>query len=955
MKKTMLLRFVWLMLCCGLLVGRVQSAPILLAEQADQPGSLLIPYRLYRLDNGLTLILHPDHSDPLVHVNVSYHVGSNREVQGLTGFAHFFEHMMFQGSKHVADQQHFKLIEQAGGSVNGTTGQDMTRYYETVPANELEKVLWLEADRMGFLLDAVSQHKFEIQRATVKNEKAQRFDNQPYGRLGEVLGESLYPRNHPYSWQPIGYVDDLDRVDVNDLKRFFLRWYGPNNATLVIGGDFDSRQVLAWVEKYFGPIPRGPEVSRPAPQPTRLPADRYVTFEDAIRQPALLISIPTRVQGGSMDEAALDIFSQLLAGSKSSRLYQQLVKPGLALQVSADFNCRELDCVLNLTVLPNPEKLHSLKPLADAVRRTLLNFGEGGIAEADLQRIRGGLKADGVWARESVEAKVSQLAAGQVIWQDPNANQHFLQRVGRVTTTQILAAWREQIRRQPALYLSVVPKGQAHWQVAKPNYQPAPRVPSAHQSEPIPALRPVSDQFDRSQIPATGPALTAKVPAIWRQTLPSSIEVLGSRQQEIPAVSLTLALPGGSRVESPSLVGLANLTAMMVRQGSTRLSGEQFNEALDRLGSTISVSSGNYYTLIQVSSLTEHLPATLALVDEMLNHPGLRESDFIRLKNQLLQARAQAEQRPENRADEAFYRLIYGPNSPLSAPDEGALTTLSRLTLDDVKHFYQQYYFPAGGKLVVVGDVTPEELLPQLAFLQARPGQAMSLPSLKPTEPEAQPGIYLVDQPGAVQSTLRIGRRSMPFDTTGDFLLARLANFNFGGTFNSRLNLRLREELGLTYGARSSFQANQDTGALVLSSNVRADGTATALTETLSLLKQYAAAGPTETELAYLKTAFSQQDALAYETLGQKAGFLLDLAVRGDQPDYVTRQQQTVQAVSQAALQYQAARWFAPEKLIMVVVGDAASLEKSLATLHLPITRYSLPSSRPMTDRPQGQ
>ena len=365
MRSISALRGLLLILSPFLFVSASGAAPRLIAEQVAKPDSLAIPYQMYRLENGLTLILHPDHSDPLVHVNVTYHVGSAREVQGMTGFAHFFEHMMFQGSKHVAAQQHYKMIEEAGGSLNGMTGQDITHYFESVPANELEKVLWLESDRMGFLLDAVSQKKFEIQRDTVKNERGQTVDNQPYGRVSEILGESLYPRDHPYSWQPIGYIDDLNRVDVNDLKRFFLRWYGPNNATLTIGGDFKPEQALAWVERYFASIPAGPAVSKPPLQPVALERPRHVTCEDNIQLPLLLVTYPTAVVPGSEAEAALDIFADKLAGSKNSIFYQQLVKPGLALDASASFECSELNCNLQLMLQPNPQKLTSLKPLAE--------------------------------------------------------------------------------------------------------------------------------------------------------------------------------------------------------------------------------------------------------------------------------------------------------------------------------------------------------------------------------------------------------------------------------------------------------------------------------------------------------------------------------------------------------------------------------------------------------------
>ena len=938
---------------CGLLlilspflfVSASGAAPRLIAEQVAKPDSLAIPYQMYRLENGLTVILHPDHSDPLVHVNVTYHVGSAREVQGMTGFAHFFEHMMFQGSKHVAAQQHYKMIEEAGGSLNGMTGQDITHYFESVPANELEKVLWLESDRMGFLLDAVSQKKFEIQRDTVKNERGQTVDNQPYGRVSEVLGESLYPRDHPYSWQPIGYIDDLNRVDVNDLKRFFLRWYGPNNATLTIGGDFKPEQALAWVERYFASIPAGPAVSKPPLQPVALERPRHVTYEDNIQLPLLLVTYPTAVVPGSEAEAALDIFADKLAGSKNSIFYQQLVKPGLALDASASFECSELNCNLQLMLQPNPQKLTSLKPLAEQAQQLLAGFAQQGITAADLARIKGIVRADTIWGRESVENKVDQLAYGQVLFGDPNAALHSMQRLNQVTAEQVLHAYQEHIAHQPALWLSVIPKGQRQWQLAQPDYQPAERKLVPYRQEAAPALRTVADNFERNRIPQSGPALVRAVPPLWKAKLTDRIEVWGSRNSEIPAVTLTITLPGGRRVESPQEAGLANLTALLVRQGAQRLSGEQLSEELQRLGSSISIGAGNYNTFITVSSLAENLPQTLTLVDELLNTPALRESDFVRIKNQLLQSLRQGEQEPGQQAEDAFYRQIYGASSPLSQPDGGYAATLERLTLKQVQAYYQRYYFPAGGVVVAVGDITQQRLLPQLAFLALRKGEAQNLPSLKPHEPEAKPGIYLVDYPGAVQSMLRVGRRALPYDATGDYLLANLMNFNFAGNFNSRLNQTLREQKGYTYGASCGFTGNWDTGEFVCRSDVRGEATVDALRQLLRVMGEYRHSGPNGKELAYLKSAFLRQDALSYETLGQKANFLLDMAINKNSADYVLTQQAKVAAVSQLQLRQQAMRWLHQDQMIIVVVGDAKRLEKPLKALNLPLYRYSAPGA----------
>jgi len=371
----------------GAAVALPQGMSLVETVAPSESSDIVIPYKKYEMENGLTVILHADDSDPLAHVDITYHVGSGREEVGKSGFAHFFEHMLFQGSENVADEQHFKIISEAGGTLNGSTSPDRTNYFETVPSNQLEKVLWLESDRMGYFLDAVTQEKFEVQRETVKNERGQSVDNRPYGRLPERVGEAMYPEGHAYSWSTIGYIEDLNRVDVNDLKKFFLRWYGPNNATLTIGGRFDEAQVLTWVDKYFAPIPRGAEVADPEKPEVTLDANRYISMQDTVALPLLYMAYPT-VSHYHEDEAPLDVLMFILGQGETSLLYKNMVKNGIAVQASAGHACQELSCTFTVFALPNPASGNTLADLEKIVRDSLDEFEERGVVEDDVERVK---------------------------------------------------------------------------------------------------------------------------------------------------------------------------------------------------------------------------------------------------------------------------------------------------------------------------------------------------------------------------------------------------------------------------------------------------------------------------------------------------------------------------------------------------------------------------------------
>lgn len=906
-----------------------------LVEKVTQtPGKLVIPYEKYVLPNGLTIIVHEDHSDPIVHVDVTYHVGSNRESIGRSGFAHFFEHMMFQGSDNVADEQHIKTVSAAGGSMNGTTNSDRTNYFETVPSNQLAKMLWLEADRMGFLLDAVTQKKFEVQRSTVKNERGQNYDNRPYGLIYEKTASALYPFGHPYSWSTIGTLADLDRVDVTDLKSFFLRWYGPNNAVLTVAGDVTPAEVVKLAEKYFGPIPKGPEVVNMPKQLVTLDKDRYISYEDNVRFPMIKMTFPS-VHNYHPDEAPLDVLADILGGgSNTSIFYKNFEKTGLAIQANVSNPCSELAGEFSITVLPMPGG--TLADMEKLIRSSLTEFEQRGVTEDDLKKFKAKFEADAIGSLASVSGKGSMLASYQTFTGNPNYSQVQLDAYMKVTKEDVMRVYNKYIKNQHAVILSVYPKGKPELKAADDNFTP-PVTPSdfkpdLSQYQGLTYVK-AKDTFDRSKEPAAGANPVVKVPAIYKESLPNGLRVIGTKSDELPMVTVQINVKAGQVMEDMSKAGTASLLADMLNESTKNFSSEAISEEAEKLGSEISIDAGPENITITVSSLTKNLDATLKLVEEKMFSPKFDTADFNRVKKQHLEYIANQATSATTIANNVYSSILYGPSNIFSLPVIGTAQSVESITIDDVRIFYDKYFAPDFSQMIVVGNVGKDEILSKTKFLANWKKYEVKLPAEKPHPAIAKTKIYFVNKDKAPQSEIRIGYVGLPYDATGDYYKAGIVNFTLGGAFNSRINLNLREDKGWTYGARTGFRGTRYAGPFTASAGVKGNATDSSVVEFMKEIKLFADNGITPEELTFTKSSMGQADALKYETPGQKAGFLARMLEYNLDANYVDAQTKILTNITKADIDKLAKQYLPYDKMVIVVVGDKAKVYDKLTKL----------------------
>lgn len=930
------------------MLRRILSVSILISTflfvGVNAQKSFKLDYEKYQLKNGLQVILHQDKSDPMVAVSILFHVGSNREIPGKTGFAHLFEHILFQESQHVPQDQYFKLIQGNGGTLNGGTWQDGTIYFESVPKNALELVLWLESDRMGFLLPTVSYDAFQNQQNVVQNEKRQNYDNRPYGQTSYVIGKLLYPEGHPYNWTTIGALEDLQNATLKDVHDFYTKWYGPNNATLVIAGDFDKDQTKEWVEKYFGEIKSSAPVNPLKPMPVTLSDWKRASYEDNFAQsPELTMLFPT-VEQFSEDSYALDVLADLIGKGKKSPLYKVIVEEKkLAPSVNTFQNSSELAGDFRISVRAFPNK--NLTDVEKAIKEAFAKFEKEGFTEADLARTKAGIETNFYNGIASVMGKAQQLGIYNTFANSPEFLSDDLNNSLKVTSADVWRVYNKYVKDQKYVLTSFVPKGKL--ELAAENsipfvipgdnlkkYSEQEQNEIRNKPENLIKAEKVQSEFDRSKQPQNGPDPLLKTPNIWEKKLSNGIRVLGIEQTELPLVDFQISIKGGLLLDDINKVGSANLVAKMLMQGTKNKTPLELEQAIEDLGSTISVNVSDEAMIIRGNCLSTKFEETFKLVEEILLEPRWDAKEFDRVKNETIEGIKRSKTSASTTASMVFAKLIFGDDNILGRNIAGTEESVAAITMDDLKNYYAKSFSPQESNITIAGNVTEDEAVKVFNSLEKK-WKKLDIKIPKPVafKTLTKSSLCFIDFPGARQSEIRIGNPSIAY-THPDFFRTTVMNYALGGSFNGRVNMILREEKGYTYGARTNFTGSEFPGYFVASAGVQSNATLESAEIFRDEMIKYRN-GVTPEDLQFTKDALLKSNALRFETIRALNGMLSTIAKYNLPFDYVKSQEKQIMDMTLEEHKSLAEKYIQPDKMIYLIVGDAKTQLEEVKKLGL--------------------
>lgn len=883
----------------------------------------------FRLDNGLKVVFHQDRTVPRVNVIVAFHVGSKNERPGRTGFAHFFEHMMFRGTKHVPNYD--KPLQEAGATSNAYTTEDMTVYFETVPTNFLERALYLEADRLAWLPTALDQEKFDTEREVVKNERRQSYENVPYGLAEETILANLYPAGHPYRWSVIGSMDDLNRATLNDLKAFFAEFYHPANATLCLTGDFDPDQAEKLIRKYFTPIPAGAMPGRIIP-PAVETVDKSVTLVDKVAQPRLY-QVWHAVDDNAADAPALELLGQLMSAGEASRLYERIViRDQSATSVSLSFVGSEVDGYLQLAATIAPGR--TIEEVEKAVHEEIARIRSEAPSKRELDRLKAQYELAAFVPLEDPQSLGFTLATGSAQYGD---SKRFRKKIDRV-----LAVEPDRIRAVADKYLlekklRLVVRPAAEGEEKTPAVKGVGPLATGAEEAARRFVEPAASTVDWSAMPGPAQRPEYMPPEYAVRKLSNGLELWHVRKDS-PLVHMELSLLGGSLDDPAELDGIAALTGAMMDKGTKSKTNRELTEAFELLGSTPDIGIGDDRSSISITLLPRNAGPALGLISELLREPRLEAEEFDRQKKLMTAALKRGPDSPAYLASRAFARMVYGSGSRFGHPADGTMASLDRIDPANVAEFLKNLADPAAARLFVVGPLTTDEAVTLIEKNLADWKTAANRHEAQPARPAeavtAQAGVvYLVDKPGAVQSVIRVGRRWKPRSDTAAYLPGRLGNYTLGGDFLSRLNQNLREKNGFSYGAGSGFSYAHGGERWTIATSVRTDATGAALKEIFNELDGLLAGGKvplTDVDFGLAVEALIQSFPEGFSTAADVLAALQELADFGLDRSEWTNYVRRVGAVPKAAVSQVMAELVAPESRVVVIAGDRKTIEADL-------------------------
>ncbi|HXE56975.1 MAG TPA: pitrilysin family protein [Gemmatimonadales bacterium] len=903
------------------------------AAQAQQPSAaparpaappaIEIPYRKFVLENGLTLLVHEDRKAPIVAVNVWYHVGSKNERPGRTGFAHLFEHLMFNGSEHFNDD-YFKTLEAIGATdLNGTTNEDRTNYFQNVPTSALDAVLWMESDRMGHLLGAVDQAKLDEQRGVVQNEKRQ-GENQPYGRVWDFLTPKLFPANHPYSWTVIGSMEDLGAARLEDVRQWFQDYYGAANAVIVLAGDIDAETARRKVERYFGDIPSGPPVAKQEVNIAKRTGSQRGVMQDRVPQ-ARIYKVWNIPQWGSRDGELLNLVSDVLASGKTSRLYRRLVYDDqTATNVSAYVDLREIAglFVIEATVKPGGDPAEVERAIDQELERLLRT----GPTPTEVRRVKTQYRASFLRGIERIGGfggKSDVLAAGQVYLGRPDHYKQLLAWVEGATAADLQRVAREWL--SDGVYTLEV--------------------------HPFPEYRTVASTVDRSKVPEPGPPPDARFPAVVRDTLSNGLAVVLAERQAIPQVNFTLLVDAGYAADQGTLPGTASMAMAMLDEGTRTRNALQISEELALLGAQLATSSGLDMSSVYLSALKENLDASLALYADVILNPSFPSAELERQRRQRIAQIQREKVQPVQMALRVFPKLLYGEGHAYSNPLTGSGTeeSVAKMTRQHLVDFHRTWFRPNNATLVVVGATTMAELKPKLERLFAgwRPGEVPAK-NVGPVEPQAASTVYLLDRPGALQTVIFAGNVAPP-KANPDETTIEVMNAILGGNFTSRVNMNLREDKHWSYGAFTFLWDARGQRPFVAYAPVQTDKTKESIAELAKELRQIIQGRPVEpAELSLAQNSLTLTLPGSWETMDAVGASLANIVTYGLDDRFYDTYAEKVKAVTAPEVQRVAAQVIHPDRLVWVVVGDRSKIESGIRELGLGEIRFLDADGRPL-------